>query len=131
MGIDFHTDGYEGKTAHWSYSGFSEFRLRLANEANIHLKSMQGFGGSMEWSNDDIVPLLHHSDCDGDLSPEDCAKVAPRLLELISEWNSMQERFTGPEMPEDFIFRYDKQQATLLAQQMKYCAENKVKLQFC
>lgn len=30
-----------------------------------------------------LVPLLHHSDCEGDLSPGDCRAVAPALAEAV------------------------------------------------
>lgn len=109
MGLDFsHTE------AHWGYIGFNFFRTKLAAEAGIALHCMDGFAADMlgrtyakvrisgedengnmgpigfqpviKWSavNDDIVPLLNHSDCDGELSPEECLKVAPRLRELVS-----------------------------------------------
>lgn len=35
---------------------------------------------------DDIAPLLNHSDCDGKLTSKECAKVAPRLRELVAKW---------------------------------------------
>jgi len=57
-----------------------------------------------------------HSDCDGELSPEDCAQVAPRLLELIKNW------------PDD---DYDKREARVLAEGMLECAEAKEALEFC
>ena len=43
----------------------------------------------IKWStvHDDIVPLLNHSDCDGDLTVEECKRVAPRLRELVKDWS--------------------------------------------
>lgn len=32
---------------------------------------------------DPLHTLLYHSDCDGDIAPEDCAKIAARLEELL------------------------------------------------
>lgn len=83
MGIDFsHTEAY------WAYSGFHRFRLRLAQEIQIDLEMMDGFGGDIPFDsvNDSIKPLLDHSDCEGELTPEECAKVAPRLRELVAAW---------------------------------------------
>ncbi len=74
--------------AHWTYSWFRKFRRRLADSIGINIRDMAGFGGEISWGtvHDDIVPLLDHSDCDGELSPDDCAKVAPRLSEVINPW---------------------------------------------
>ena len=70
---------YPGE-ASWSYSGFHEFRRRLAAEEGLELEQMHGFGpmlpGSrphydptlplIEWSEvpTSLEPLLNHSDCD-------------------------------------------------------------------
>ncbi len=37
---------------------------------------------------DDVKPLLNHSDCDGELTPDECRKVAPRLRELVNAWSN-------------------------------------------
>lgn len=83
MGIDFsHSE------AHWAYTGFSRFRRALATFEGIDLDAMAGFcSGGQPWEpvTTPLVPLLDHSDCDGDLSPEDCAAVAPRLREVIDQ----------------------------------------------
>lgn len=93
MGLDFsHTD------AHFSYGGFDRFREALAEHEGIKLRDMAGF--CAPWRGDDpqthpslpwdaidtpLKPLLNHSDCDGDLSPEECAQIAPRLRQVIAE----------------------------------------------
>lgn len=40
-----------------------------------------------QWEDVDsgLVPLLNHSDCDGELSPEECRTVAPALAEAITK----------------------------------------------
>jgi hypothetical protein len=89
MGIDF-----SNNDAHWGYSGFNIARARLAAEIGIGLDRMQGFIRDetteqvYSWSKviDPIKPLLDHSDCDGELTPDECRTVAPRLRELISYW---------------------------------------------
>ena len=65
---------------------------------------------------DPIVDLLYHSDCEGSLSAKQCGKIAPRLIELIADWNDDD---------------YDKQQALLLAEGMEACYKKRVKLIFC
>ena len=145
MGLDFsHCE------AHWSYSGFMNFRTKLATQAGIALSCMSGFAGgttgksfevltisgeseergkmpgfdkyvgrqpviSWESIKDDIKPLLTHSDCDGELTPEECAKVAPRLRELVSNW------------PDD---DYDKINALRLAEGMDEAVKSGENLEF-
>ena len=82
--------GFSHGDAHWAYSGFDRFRVKLAREIGINLDLMDGFceKGGISWSKvkDDIVPLLNHSDCDGELTVEECKKIWPRLKELIKDW---------------------------------------------
>lgn len=111
MGIEFS----RGK-AHWSYTRFHIFRIRLAAEIGIDLDDMRGFkwskkhgygrGKSWDKVKDPIALLLNHSDSSGDLSPKQCAKVAPRLRELVSSW------------PDDF----NKLMALQLAEAFDECA---------
>ncbi|MFD0587662.1 hypothetical protein ACFQZE_06580 [Paenibacillus sp. GCM10027627] len=112
MGLDFsHCE------ARWSYSGFNNFRKKLANELGFNLNEMQGFGGSRKFNEikDDIVYLLDHSDCDGHITAKRCAKVAPRLRELVKTWDN-----------ED----YDKIKALELAEGMECAASMGEKLEF-
>jgi hypothetical protein len=113
MGLDF-----DGSSAGWSYIGFHRFRARVAREIEVVLDKMDGFGGSESWDpvkGDPIIYLLDHSDCDGELTPEQCRVVAPRLRELIQYW------------PED----YDKVNAIALAEGMESCAKRNKPLRFC
>lgn len=112
MGLDFsHTD------ARWAYSGFANFRRRLAKEIGMDLDAMEGFGGDIKFElfKDDIIPLLDHSDCDGELTVEECKKVAPRLRELVSGWEDDD---------------YDKQKALSLAEGMELAASQGQPLEF-
>lgn len=116
MGIDF-----SHGAAHWSYSGFHQARNRLAKLVNIPLEDMEGFGGGVFWQDlqnkdDNIIPLLNHSDCEGEIPPDQCATIAPRLRELVSVW---------PETD------YDRIHFELLAQGMEDAALNKKTLEFC
>jgi hypothetical protein len=112
MGLDF-----TESEAHWSYSGFMRFRKRIAKQINIDLDSMAGFGGNINWDtvSDPIKPLLDHSDCEGKLTIKECKQIAPRLLEIIKSW------------PED----YDKNNATVLANDLQICADKNKIMEFC
>lgn len=107
--------------AHWSYSGFNRFRERLAAEVGVHLMGMEGFrrdgqpGESWSKVKDPIKPLLNHPDCDGEMTPKQCEQVAPRLKELVKDWPDGD---------------YDKEQATILAESMEYCAMEEERLVF-
>lgn len=123
MGIDFSHCG-----AHWSYSGFHRFRRKLAQDAGLNdLNRMQGFGGwggqsrgEVPWDTvtDPLAPLLHHSDCNGTLSPEECASIAPRLREIVEKW------------PDDLEWGYDRSQGLELARGMEKAARKGKPLKF-
>jgi hypothetical protein len=121
MGLDFcaHISWPVGKRAHWSYSGFNQFRGRLAKEVGFNLDQMRGFGGDIEWSTlppDDIHLLLNHSDCEGELTAEECNRVIPRLDALVRNW------------PDD---DYDKIHALRLIEFMSFCLQWDGTLEFC
>ena len=125
MGLDFthdtDPDGYSTCCPSWPYSAFMRFRRRLAACEGITLDDMRGFSGERpcrEWSEftTPLKPLLDHSDCDGDLSPEDCATVAARLRQIVEHW------------PED---DHDRQKALDLSACMEKCATEGVSLEFC
>lgn len=109
MGVAFCVNG---KTyPNWSYSGFNSFRKQIAYYAGIPLLKMEGYSelpyvfsfqgreafdkyqaqlaeekkNRIKWEtvNDPLVPFFTHSDCDGNFSPEECAKIAPRLREIL------------------------------------------------
>jgi hypothetical protein len=162
MGLNFHSET-ESFDAQWSFSGFKSFRGRLAKEIGIaNINSMDGFcdwellyetgderkgidrdklveavaGRAWTEIDDAITPLLRHSDVDGDLSPEQCAQIAPRLKELVADWPDANEIGTQPEhqaigypawihVPE-----HDKRNAILLAKAMEWCAEHGESLTF-
>jgi len=122
MGLSF-----KQSKANWSYSGFNNFRERLAREIGINLSEMTGFSdrkypdpkrGYIPWHNvtDAIRPFLNHSDCGDELSPEECAQVAPRLRELVAHWG---------------FENYDRINALILAADMEKCAARNEALVFC
>ncbi len=104
MGIDF-----SHGNAHWSYSGFNRFRMRLASEIGISLDDMEGYGGEYKWEiiSDPIKPLLTHSDCDGLLSPDVLFNVAQRLREIVSSWDDEDyDKFQAIELAEGMELAY-------------------------
>lgn len=138
MGIDFrHYDSPAGHHCpQWAYSGFNRFRARLAASEGFDLDEMQGFSkgdwdldgdhrvfGTRPWDEitTPIKPLLNHSDCDGELTPEECAQVAPRLREVAEAWPS-----EGVAMADSFDYRG----ALTLAECMEFCAASGNTLMF-
>lgn len=120
MGLDFsHTE------AHWSYSGFNRFREQIAAREGIDLAQMEGFRSwrderpriSWDTVTTPLKPLLNHSDCDGELTPEECRAVAPRLREVVKAiW------------PEDC---YDRAHGLLLADGLDAAAAADEQFEFC
>jgi hypothetical protein len=79
---------------------------------------MEGFGGTIRWEhykNDNIIPLLYHSDCDGELTVEECDQIIPRLKELVNI------------LPEE---DYDKIKGLKLIESMEEAVENNEPLKF-
>jgi hypothetical protein len=87
----------DAPTAQWSYGGFHRFRQLLAAEDGIDLERMAGFTDDFSgkpappgkpWSEvaTTLAPLLNHSDCDGELTPDECIQIMPRLKEIRVTW---------------------------------------------
>ena len=96
MGLDTSHDAWHG-----SYSTFNEWRTLVAAAAGFRpLREMRGFGGSRSWPDSPgdkrLVPLLHHSDCDGEIAAEMCGPIADALELLMIE--KMPARATYDEM---------------------------------
>lgn len=113
MGLDFNYS-----EVCWGYINFGEFRRKLAVEIGVNLDSMEGFGGIIPWKNvkeDAIIDFLDHSDCDGNLTPQQCGAIAPRLVELVADWEDDDR---------------DKVKALELAEDMQWCYANDKTLEF-
>jgi hypothetical protein len=70
------------------YSSFNNFRRWLSKIEGFDLDNMEGFGGEHKpWDeiHSDLKPLLDHSDCDGEISWQDCKKIADILKIIINE----------------------------------------------
>lgn len=82
MGLDTTHNAWHG-----SYGNFSRWRQFIATRIGIkNLDDMLGFGGSKEFDKKEpLTALLNHSDCDGELTPKECAGIARRLRELLPD----------------------------------------------
>lgn len=116
MGLDF-----SESDVRWSYGGFNSFRKKLAEEIGFNLDAMEGFNkGSIplvKWDamDDPIKPFLNHSDCDGELTVDEMKLVAPRLKELVLDWDDSD---------------FDKNKAMRLADDMFDCIEENKIMEF-
>src|SRR5262249_12016522 len=82
---------------HGSYSSFGEWRRRIAEVAGFPpLPDMWGHspvykgeppGKQLPWGTTSgdprLIPLLNHSDCDGEIAPVNCHLIAEALEELL------------------------------------------------
>lgn len=94
MGLDFsHSE------ASWSYSRFHQFRKRLFKETSngLDLGKMEGFTRMFDDNNDetpisfdeynhDLRDFINHSDCEGELTPEQMKVIEPALRAQVSSW---------------------------------------------
>ena len=84
-----------------SYSGYVLWRKALAKIIDVDLDIMKGYGGVMPWGEDTpFLELLYHSDCDGILTPDECAE----LLDDFELWREVVEK----EFDEYYLELYDK-----------------------
>ena len=113
MGLNFSISD-----ASWSYSGFHQFRKRLAASIGFNLDDMYGFGGTGSWAliKDNIKPFLKHSDCSGYLTIQQMTKVIPRLRIITACW------------PEN---DYDRKAAARLADDMEQAVKKGTHCEFC
>jgi len=96
MGLDCTHDAFHG-----SYSAFNRFRKAVAKAAGgsypphdiVHPETGEPLDNRFWYIDTDkysrethpgLYIFLSHSDCDGEISPEDCEKVANDLEELLS-----------------------------------------------
>jgi len=84
MGLDTTHDAWHG-----SYSSFGRFRERLAQEIGLNLNNYKGYNSNATLDESEIdhplMDLFNHSDCDGELTPDQCLKIAQGLNEVIKK----------------------------------------------
>ncbi len=85
MGLDTTHNAWHGP-----YSKFNRFRYSLANQIKINLYNYDGYGESGEKElnsiDHDIMPLLMHSDCDGEFSIEECKRITNGLNQILDNF---------------------------------------------
>jgi hypothetical protein len=95
MGLDTSHDAWHGP-----YSSFNTFRKWLASKINVNLDEYIGYGGAnatKELTSIDhkIMPLLNHSDCEGELKPAECLQIAEGISDILK--NISKEEVEHPE----------------------------------
>ena len=134
MGVAFVKKGSKDHKLHSSYGSFKDFRIKIAYCINLPYESMEGVvtrhpkdegyyrTGYLAWDKvkSPLVPFLHHSDCEGHWTPEECAQIYPVLLSIVEKWED--------DAP---MLGMEKQFGLSLCALMKECAEENKKLQLC
>lgn len=124
MGLDCSHDAFHG-----AYSSFKRFRQAVCyvmggsypphDKNNGLLWSSEKEPEDSRWywghnysrnTHPGLALFLEHSDCDGELSPEDCLKVAndlepliPRLAELGTDWGHIAREGGFAEVCQKFV----------------------------
>lgn len=102
MGLDITHDAWHGP-----YSAFNKWRAAIADVAGMPpLYDMIGFGGNIKWDTleyNDIHILLNHSDCDGEISWQDCKLVADALSKLVDKLSDGGYYISDKELAVQFI----------------------------
>lgn len=80
-----------------SSSYFNRFRRALANQIGIDLNDYIGYSENgtkdLESIPHDIMPLLYHSDCDGELSVDECTQIAKGLLDILANFKKTNQPY--------------------------------------
>lgn len=108
--------GFSHCKASWSYTGFNYFRSDLWKACGLN-GTLSDFYLSDSGIEEDhpLYDLFNHSDCDGILTPEQCAKIAPALKDAIQSWDD----------------DYDKENGLMLVEGMEAASKAKENLEFC
>jgi hypothetical protein len=116
-------------SADCSHTAFNEFRFQIAAAEGIDLGAMDGYGGARGWEEivSPLVPLLDHSDAEGDLSATACAQIIPRLTEIVDEWHMSDPAPADPASPRPRL--HVPYGGTLIAT-MQACVDRQVPLRF-
>jgi hypothetical protein len=90
MGLDVSHDAFSG-----AYSAFSRFRQVVAkamggsypphDDKELERHMWDWGDGFKEETHPGLFIFMMHSDCDGEITPEDCIKVAVELEQLLPE----------------------------------------------
>lgn len=94
---------------HGPYISFNQFRYWLASLIGINLKEYIGYGingtKDLKTINNDLRILFDHSDCDGNISPKDCKKIADAITKILKKVNKDSDFITKMHYDEAITFR--------------------------
>lgn len=84
MGLDTTHGCFQG-----SYTSFFSFKCDIENQIKIKLKNDYSLTKICELIeiNTFLEPLLNHSDCDGELTPQECEKIVVGLNYILNNFN--------------------------------------------
>jgi hypothetical protein len=92
MSVSFAVEKVESLGVSWPYHMFNSFRHRIARSCGLKdvyantETDMYKTGRYKELGDSPIYPFIEHSDCDGEMGPEECGPVGAYLKVLIEEW---------------------------------------------
>jgi len=125
MGLSFYVQKVEPTGIGFSYSGFDEFRHRIARSIGLKgvysgTKTSMYKTGSYKQieTTHPMYPFIDHDDNEGELGPENCGQVGAYLKILMQEWRKELE-----EKPDAGLF-FDTNAGEKLADVMLKCYEN-------
>lgn len=76
---------------HGTYSKFHRFRKALAAQIGISLDEYKQYNDKgfkdLRDLKGDLIPLLNHSDCDGELSVEECKMIERGIANVLANFN--------------------------------------------
>lgn len=110
MGLDTTHNAWHG-----SYSSFMSWRIEVAKKSmGISLRDMVGFGGEVEWSEENmqhpLYELLNHSDCDGEIDWRLCKDISNALYELAPQIEDGRERWHTLQFSKGAMLAYNQKQ---------------------
>lgn len=121
MGLDTTHNAWHG-----SYSSFNRFRYALAKRIGIDLNDYKGYGDSgtkdLESIDHPLMDLFNHSDCDGELTPEQCERIMKGLDMVIAGIPILLDAWS-----DEYVFR---QQAIRFRDGCKEAYERREVLEF-
>lgn len=97
MGLDLRVKGYRTNNARiGSYTGFDDFHETWAKHLGFNLSEMEGFGGTKEWTNEPLQCFFNHSDCDGELSVDECKQILAQAEKDAPLLTDGQSKYSMP-----------------------------------
>ena len=94
MGLDLHIKNYYSDNSKiGSYTGFNLFREGWAKHLGFNLREMVGFDGEKEWTNEPMQFFFNHSDCDGELSVEECKTLLKQIKKDRKDLSDFEVQF--------------------------------------